>query len=134
MIRFFLAMCIYRFFSLQISGAMDEAMTSSDKSMYDVQDLARRQQILQTNFIRNQQRVETAREASSTAKAQADAANAVLYQLNNDFKNVTSILDSKSSLIQTDKSRALDLQKRASDLASSASNKLTNIRGEPYII
>jgi hypothetical protein len=49
---------------------MDEAILSSDTSVSDVRDLSGRQQSLQTGFIKNENRVNSAREAAVTAKTQ----------------------------------------------------------------
>lgn len=111
----------------QISSEMQEAVISSDASIADVRDLAAKQQMLQTSFIKNKNRVGAAKEAAGVAKKQASEANQVLYQLNNEFKNVSSSLVSKTSVIGNAKDFAMDLQKRANELASSASNKLANI-------
>ena len=43
---------------------MDQAISSSDSSVSDVRDLSTRQQDLQTNFIKNENRVSAAREAA----------------------------------------------------------------------
>ena len=109
---------------------MDEAKLSSDTSFSDITDLGGRQQNLQTKFIKNEKRVTSARDAANSALEQASAANAVLYNLNAQFKNVSSSLETKNGVIYSAKDRALDLQRRANELASSASNKITNINGE----
>ena len=49
---------------MQISSEMDQAISSSDSSVNDVRDLSTRQQDLQTNFIKNENRVSAAREAA----------------------------------------------------------------------
>lgn len=108
---------------------MEEAIRSVDQSLMDVQDLARRQQTLQTDFIRNAKRVNNSRDAATKAKNQASEDNTELYNLNLEFKNVSGSLDAKTSSIGSAKDLAVDLQRRASDLATSASNKLTNIQG-----
>ncbi len=114
-------------FFFQISSNMDVAIQSSDKSVTDVTDLAARHQALQTDFIKNENRVNSAREASRSANGKASSANDVLYGLNNEFKNVSMALKSKSDVIGNGKDLAVDLQKRANELANSASNKLASI-------
>ena len=47
---------------------MDEAILSSDRSVSDVRDLSARQQGLQTSFIMNENRVNSARDAAVAAK------------------------------------------------------------------
>ena len=61
---------------------------------------------------------------------QASSANAELYQLNSEFKNVSSSLDVKTNDIGRAKDLAVDLQRRANELATSASNKMANIYGK----
>eukprot|EP00094_Tigriopus_californicus_P009037 TCALIF_08711-PA protein Name:"Similar to LanB1 Laminin subunit beta-1 (Drosophila melanogaster)" AED:0.08 eAED:0.08 QI:0/0.86/0.81/1/0.86/0.87/16/623/1807 len=112
----------------QIASGMDEAIRSVDQSLMDVQDLARRQQSLQTSFIRNAKRVNASRDAATKAKNQASEDNTELYNLNLEFKNVSGSLDAKTNSIGSAKDLAVDLQRRASELATSASNKLTNIQ------
>merc|ERR1712083_1089499 len=60
-------------------------------------------------------------------KAQASQANADLYKLNSDFKNVSESLSSKEANIGSAKDRALNLQRRASTLSNSASQKLSDL-------
>ena len=102
---------------------------SADTSVSDVRDLAVRQQTLQTGFIKNENRVNSARDAAKTAKGKASNANVELYQLNHEFKNVSTSLESKTAVIGSAKDIAVDLQKRANELATSASNKMANIYG-----
>ena len=111
---------------------MDIAIQSSDKSVSDVTDLASRHQSLQTEFIKNENRVNSAREASSTANSKAKSANDILYELNVEFKNISTALEIKSNFIGNGKDLAMDLQKRANELATSASNKLASISGMMY--
>ncbi len=108
---------------------MDEAIVSSDSSMADVSDLVARHKTLQTDFIKNENRVKAAREAAASAKQKAFTATSVLYQLNNDFKNVSSSLEQKTKVIGSAKDQAVDLQRRANQLATSATNKLRSING-----
>ena len=54
----------------------------------------------------------------------------VLYTLNNEFKNVSGILQEKSDAIGGAKDKAVDLQKRANELANSATNKMSSIIGK----
>ena len=112
---------------------MTEAINSADTSVYDVRDLSTRQQTLQTNFIKNENHITSAREAAEMAKDQASNANKILYELNKEFKNVSDSLESKTSVIGQSKYRAVDLQKRANELATSASNKMASIRGEMLV-
>ena len=109
---------------------MSQAIQSSDNSVADVTDMTIRHQTLLTEFIKNENRVNAAREAAGTAKEKASGANAVLYQLNNAFKNVTNGLQTKTLAIGNAKDRAVDLQKRANALATSSSNKLSSINGK----
>ena len=74
--------------------------------------------------------MKSAREAAATAKDRASAANAVLYELNNEAKNVTAVLGEKTGVIGGAKDLAVDLQKRANEVANSATNKLSSIYGE----
>ena len=48
---------------------MDEAILSSDRSVSDVRDLSARQQSLQTGFIMNENRVNSARDAAVAQSA-----------------------------------------------------------------
>merc|ERR1712154_309567 len=54
-------------------------------------------------------------------------ANSDLYKLNFDFKNVSESLSHKESNIGSAKNRELSLQKRASALSNSASQKLADL-------
>merc|ERR1711976_398822 len=90
----------------------------------DVQGLGLRIQNLQTDYTKNEQRVESATDAALKAKIKANNANTELYQLNNDYKNVSGSLEEKTRTIGGAKDLAIDLQKRANDLAGQASNKL----------
>lgn len=118
----------------QISARMDESIATSDLSVLDVADLAGRSQPLQTDFIKNEARVTSAREAAAAAKERASAANAVLYQLNNEFKNVSRGLEAKAEAVGGAKDTAVDLQRRANELATSATNKLSSIYGNAAIL
>ncbi len=113
----------------EVDGRMEEAEETANESVLGVADLAARSQPLQTDFIRNEARVKAAREAAAAAKVKASAANAVLYQLNNEFKNVSTSLADKTGLIGGAKDLAVDLQRRANELATSATNKLASIYG-----
>ncbi len=113
-----------------VDGKMDEAVSTADESVLGVAELAASSQPLQTDFMRNEVKVTAAREAAAKAKEKASAANAVLYQLNNAFKNVSATLDDKTRVIGGAKDLAVDLQKRANDLATSATNKLASIYGK----
>ena len=57
----------------------------------------------------------------------ANKASSDLYKLNADFFNVSTSLTAKSDKIGRSKDRALDLQKRANNLANSASSKLASL-------
>merc|ERR1739838_1288747 len=59
--------------------------------------------------------------------SQASKANSDLYKLNSDFKNVSESLSYKESNIGSAKDRALNLQRRASTLSNSASQKLADL-------
>merc|ERR1712038_2203047 len=61
------------------------------------------------------------------AKRQAKKAGDDLYKLNSDFKVVSESLSNKESNIGSAKNRALSLQKRASALSNSASQKLADL-------
>ncbi|CAB4063911.1 LAMB1 [Lepeophtheirus salmonis] len=95
----------------KISDQMETAVGSADASFNGVSELAERQKNLQTVFIQNENHVNSAQNAAIQAKNQADSANAELYQLNKGFKN----------------DKAIDLQRRASELSTSASSKLGNL-------
>ncbi len=109
---------------------MESAVNAADLSVIDVQDLALRQKSLQTDYIKNENRVKSATDAALKAKSQADKANTELYQLNNGFKNVSGSLVEKTAKIGGAKDLAVDLQRRANELAASATNKLAYLRGE----
>ena len=113
---------------------MDTAVNAADKLVLDVQELALKQRKLQTDYIKNENRVTAATEAALKAKTQADKANTELYQLNNGFKNVSGVLSEKTGTIGGAKDLALDLQRRANELAAQASNKLSFLSGKFYII
>ncbi len=73
--------------------------------------------------------MKVAREVAAAAREVASGANAVLYKLNNEFKNVSTSLADKTGLIRGAKDLAIDLQRRANELATSATNKLASIYG-----
>lgn len=118
----------------QISEEMSGAVNLADTAVAEITDLTMRKSSFQTDFIRNENRVKSAQAAAEAAKDQAASANSELYQLNNGFKNVSSSLEVKISTIGGAKDMAVDLQRRANDLASSASNKLANLFGKDYKI
>merc|ERR1711988_2071391 len=89
--------------------------------------LMEKQKQLQTAFISNENHVKKAQAAAEGAKTQASKANADLYKLNSDFKNVSESLSSKEANIGSAKDRALNLQRRASTLSNSASQKLSDL-------
>jgi len=109
----------------QIQNDMGKAVNAADRLVYDVQELALKQRKLQTDYIENENHVTAATEAALKAKTQADKANTELYQLNNGFKNVSGVLDTKTTTIGGAKDLALELQRRANELAAQASNKLS---------
>ncbi len=108
---------------------MGKAVNAADRLVYDVQELALKQRKLQTDYIENENHVTAATEAALKAKTQADKANTELYQLNNGFKNVSGVLDTKTTTIGGAKDLALELQRRANELAAQASNKLSFLSG-----
>merc|ERR1739844_411192 len=81
----------------------------------------------QTAYISNENHVKKAQTAAEGAKSQASKANSDLYKLNSDFKNVSESLSHKVSNIGSAKDRALSLQRRASTLSNSASQKLADL-------
>ena len=109
---------------------MEIAVYAADNLVINVQDLGHRQRNLQTDYIKNENRVKKATDAALNAKSQADKANTELYQLNNGFKNVSGALATKTSSIGGAKDLALDLQRRANELAAQASNKLSYLSGK----
>ncbi|QQP36582.1 Uncharacterized protein FKW44_021729, partial [Caligus rogercresseyi] len=111
----------------KISDQLKTAVTSADESFDGVSKLADRQKNLQTVFIQNENHVNSAQNAAIQAKNQADSANTELYQLNKGFKEVSENLRGKMNTIGISKDKAIDLQRRASELATSASAKLENL-------
>ena len=109
---------------------MTDAISKADNLVLDVSGLGMRQTSLQRDYTKNENRVLSATEAALKAKTKADKANTELYQLNNGFKNVSGTLEEKTVTIGGAKDLALDLQKRANDLAAQASNKLTYLTGK----
>merc|ERR1719384_1835421 len=110
-----------------IQSEMEAATTVSDKTFEDTNTLLEEQRKLQTAFISNENHVKKAQAAAEGAKSQASQANADLYKLNSDFKNVSESLSSKEANIGSAKDRALNLQRRASTLSNSASQKLADL-------
>merc|ERR1712027_162647 len=90
-------------------------------------ELMEKQRQLQTAFISNENHVKKAQAAAEGAKTQASKANADLYKLNSDFKVVSESLSNKEANIGSAKDRALSLQRRASTLSNSASQKLADL-------
>merc|ERR1712066_669803 len=105
----------------------EEATSVSDATFDNTNELMERQRQLQTAFISNENHVKKAQAAAEGAKSQASQANSDLYKLNSDFKNVSESLSSKEANIGTAKDRALNLQRRASTLSNSASQKLSDL-------
>jgi chromosome segregation ATPase len=110
-----------------ITSEMEEATTASDKTFEDTKLLLEKQKLLQTAYISNENHVKKAQTAAEGAKSQASKANSDLYKLNSDFKNVSESLSHKVSNIGSAKDRALSLQRRASTLSNSASQKLADL-------
>merc|ERR1711983_689267 len=104
-----------------IQSEMEEA--TSDKT----NELMEKQRQLQTAFISNENHVKKAQAAAEGAKTQASKANADLYKLNSDFKVVSESLSNKEANIGSAKDKALSLQRRASTLSNSASQKLADL-------
>jgi len=116
----------------QIQNDMETAVNAADTLVLAVSDLGMKQVNLQRDHIKNENRVNYATEAAMKAKAQADNANTELYHLNNGFKNVSEVLAEKTGTIGGAKDLAMDLQKRANDLAAQASNKLSFLSDVEY--
>merc|ERR1719410_3118969 len=110
-----------------IRSEMESATRVSDQTFEDTNTLLEEQRNLQTAFISNENHVKKAQAAAEGAKSQASQANADLYKLNSDFKNVSESLSSKEANIGSAKDRALNLQRRASTLSNSASQKLSDL-------
>ena len=110
-----------------IESEMEEATTVSDKTFDETTALLEKQKLLQTAYISNENHVKKAQTAAEGAKSQASKANSDLYKLNSDFKNVSESLSYKESNIGSAKDRALNLQRRASSLSNSASQKLADL-------
>ena len=66
---------------------MSNAVNAADTLVLSVSDLGRQQVNLQTQHIKNENRVNYATEAAIKAKAQADNANTELYHLNKGRSN-----------------------------------------------
>ena len=109
---------------------MSNAVGKADSLVYDVTELMAKQRKLQADYITNENRVKLATDAAIQAKTQADKANTELYQVNNGFRNVSGKLEIKGQSIGGAKDLALDLQKRANNLANFATNKISVIRGK----
>jgi len=110
-----------------IKHEMEQATAASDKTFEDTKLLLEKQKLLQTAYISNENHVKKAQTAAEGAKSQASKANSDLYKLNSDFKNVSESLSHKVSNIGSAKDRALSLQRRASTLSNSASQKLADL-------
>ena len=109
---------------------MTEAMAAADASVDAVSQLSRRQEDLQTKYIKNDNRVRDSKVAAESARKRADDASDELYKLNTEFKNVSDNLDSTSRTIGNAKGFALNLQDRANKLANEFSRKLNKLQGE----
>merc|ERR1719507_124744 len=110
-----------------IRSEMESATMVSDKTFQDTNTLLEKQRQLQTAFISNENHVKKAQAAAEGAKTQASKANADLYKLNSDFKVVSESLSNKEANIGSAKDKALSLQRRASTLSNSASQKLADL-------
>jgi len=110
-----------------IQSEMEAATTVSDSTFENTNALLELQRRLQTDFISNENHVKKAQAAAEGAKSQAKKAGDDLYKLNSDFKTVTESLKNKEANIGSAKDRALSLQKRASTLSNSASQKLADL-------
>ena len=123
---------VFNFFLyFQIQNDMNNAVSLADTLVYEVTDLVATQRKLEQNYITNENRVKLATDAAIQAKTQADKANTELYHVNNGYRNVSSRLEIKGQSIGGAKDLALDLQKRANNLANFATNKISVIRGKP---
>ena len=109
---------------------MTEAMAAADASVDAVSELSRRQEELQTKYIKNDNRVRDSKVAADSAKKKAGEADKELYKLNTEFKNVGDNLDSTSRTIGNAKGIALNLQEKANKLANEFSRKLNQLQGE----
>merc|ERR1711983_549261 len=110
-----------------IQSEMEEATAVSDNTFENTNQLMEKQRQLQTAYISNENHVKKAQTAAEGAKSQASKANSDLYKLNSDFKNVSESLSHKVANIGSAKDRALSLQRRASTLSNSASQKLADL-------
>merc|ERR1712029_1085813 len=110
-----------------IQSEMEEATAVSDNTFENTNQLMEKQRQLQTAFISNENHVKKAQAAAEGVKSQASKANADLYKLNSDFKIVSESLSNKEENIGSAKDRALSLQRRASTLSNSASQKLADL-------
>ena len=108
---------------------MNNAVNQADTLVMEVQELFGKKKKLQADYITNERRVKSATDAAIQAKTQADRANTELYQVNNGFRNVSGKLEVKGQSVQGAKDLALDLARRANNLANSATNKISVIRG-----
>merc|ERR1719336_1610233 len=106
---------------------MEQATAASEKTFEETKGLLEKQKLLQTAYISNENHVKKAQTAAEAAKSQASKANSDLYKLNADFKNVSESLTFKESNIGSAKDRAVSLQRRASTLSNSASQKLEEL-------
>lgn len=91
-------------------------------------DLFGKQTKLQGDYFTNENRVKLATDAAIQAKTQADRANTELYGVNIGYRDVSDRLEVKGQSIGGAKDLALDLQRRANNLANSATNKISVIR------
>ena len=109
---------------------MNNAVSKADTLVMEVTELVGKQTKLQGDYFTNENRVKLATEAAIQAKTQADRANTELYGVNIGYRDVSDQLEVKGQSIGGAKDLALDLQRRANNLANSATNKISLIRGK----
>lgn len=112
----------------QIETEMETATRLSQETFNRTEELLSEQKKLQTVYIANENHVGSAQKAAKKASSNAEEAAQELYVLNRDFGKVSASLKEKSDKIGSAKGRALDLQKRANNLAHSASSKLATLQ------
>jgi len=112
----------------QIETEMETATRLSQETFDRTGELLNEQTALQTIYIANENHVASAQKAADMASSKAEKAAQDLYVLNRDFGQVSASLKEKSGKIGSAKDRALDLQKRANNLAHSASSKLATLQ------
>ena len=111
----------------QIETEMEVATQLGEDTIRRTEELVKEQKSLQTIYIANENHVKSAQAAAELARNKAIKASNDLYKLNSDFETVSNSLTEKSATIGSAKDRALSLQKRANNLANSASSKLAKL-------